>query len=72
MRKSNVQVEQDGAMTTWPIHVVPLNDWREHVCDTPCWCNPTLDTGEEWGHDIVFIHHSMDRREEFEQGRKLS
>lgn len=74
MRKNNTQgqTEKDGSPTTWPIHVVPLGDFREHTVNEPCWCNPTLDTGEEWGHDIVFVHHSMDKREEYEQGRLVS
>ena len=70
--KTATQAERDGSVTTWPIHVVPLNDWREHTVDTPCWCNPTLDTGEKWDRDIVFVHHSMDKREEYEEGRKPS
>lgn len=46
-------------------HVVPVNDLREHE-DTPdCWCRPDYDDG-------VYVHHSMDRREEYEQGRALS
>ena len=43
-------------------HVVPVDDLREHVLDTTCWCNPTED-------DEVIVHHSMDRREEYEEGR---
>lgn len=45
--------------------VIPINDLRPHVVDGPCWCNPTNDDG-------VLVHHSMDRREEFEEGRKAS
>ena len=45
-------------------HVTPVNDLREHE-DTPkCWCKPVeTDPG-------VWVHNSMDRREEYEQGRK--
>lgn len=46
-------------------HVVPVNDLREHEDSPDCWCRPDYD-------ESVYIHHSMDRREEYEQGRKLS
>lgn len=45
-------------------HVVPLNDLREHESNGSCWCKPTLDEG-------VWMHHSMDGREDFETGRRL-
>ena len=50
------------------IHVVPLNDLREHEASTTCWCKPTED--DEW--PDIWVHHSMDRREEYEEGRKLT
>lgn len=50
------------------IHTMPLNDLREHVDSPDCWCRPTEDS-EAVG---LFIHHSLDRREEYEQGRKPS
>ena len=55
-------------MTTESVHVVPLNDLKDHVASVDCWCNPTED--DEW--PGVFVHHSMDRREEYEQGREKS
>lgn len=45
--------------------VIPLDDLRDHVHNGSCWCKPTEDDG-------VLVHHSVDRREEFEEGRKLS
>lgn len=45
--------------------VFPLDDLRPHLHDSPCWCSPTDDEG-------VLVHHSVDRREEFEHGRKAS
>ena len=50
------------------IHVVPLNDLKDHVASTECWCKPTEDV--EW--PDVWVHHSMDRREEYEEGREKS
>jgi len=52
-------------MTSEAVHVVPLNDLREHTAPD-CWCKPTEDKG--W--PDVWVHHSMDRREEYEEGRK--
>ena len=49
------------------IHVIPLNDLREHVAERSCWCKPTLDD-EEFD---VYIHHSLDKRESYEQGKPL-
>lgn len=46
------------------IHVVPLNDLREHVARIDCWCHPTPDEEEPF----VIIHHSLDQREKYESG----
>ena len=48
------------------LHVVPLNDLREHAASKDCWCHPTED-GE---YPDIWVHHAMDRREEYEEGRK--
>jgi hypothetical protein len=50
-----------------PIHVLPVNDLREHTASSDCWCKPALDAD-----DSIYVHHSMDRREEYENGRKPS
>ena len=51
------------------IHVVPLNDLREHSVSTDCSCKPT----EYDECPDVWVHHSMDDREAFERGeRKLT
>ena len=46
-------------------HVRPIADLREHALSKACWCGPTAD-GSVW------VHHAMDRREEYETGRKSS
>lgn len=53
------------------LHVYPKDDLREHITDgdQPCWCRPSVDAEQE---EVIVIHNSMDRREEYEQGRKLS
>ena len=53
---------------TEALHVVPINDLREHVASKDCWCKPT----EDDKFDDIWIHHAMDRREEYEEGRKLT
>lgn len=48
------------------VHVVPIGDLREHITDFGggwCWCNPDVNDG-------VVVHHSMDERETYEEGRK--
>lgn len=42
------------------IHVIPLNDLKEHTEDSTCECVPQLivESGE-----MIFIHNSYDGRE---------
>lgn len=53
--------EPDG---DWP-HVIPAKDLRDHDVSSGCWCHPHEADG-------VWVHNSMDLREEFENGRKAS
>ena len=46
-------------------HVTPIDDLKPHEFNAECWCRPTDDDG-------VWVHHAMDRREEYEEGRKPS
>jgi hypothetical protein len=50
------------------VHTMPVGDLREHEASRACWCHPKQDEDEI----RLWIHNSMDRREEYEQGRKLS
>lgn len=54
-------------------HVHPRDDLRDHVTSgwpaRRCWCNPCV---EEQDGGTLVVHNSMDRREEYEQGRKPS
>lgn len=51
-----------------PYHVYPIDDLREHITnDKPCWCHPRI---EDDG--AIIVHNSMDKREDYEQGRKPS
>jgi hypothetical protein len=46
-------------------HIIPLDDLREHECTPDCWRKPEQDSQEP----SIYIHNSMDRREEYESGR---
>jgi len=52
---------------TQDIHVIPINDLREHDATKECWCKPAED--EECAG--VWIHNSMDGREKFETKERL-
>jgi hypothetical protein len=45
---------------TRDIHVVPLNDLREHVETRACWCGPRV---ESEGDTTTVVHHAADGRE---------
>lgn len=67
-------VGDDAVPVTWLVdfgdsdecpHVRPMNDLKSHVAHHECWCGPAFDEG-------CWVHHAMDRREEYEEGRKPS
>ena len=71
----NIKIHPDG----WSIfnvinhgvkecHIVPNNDFIEHQTDALCDCCPTEDDEQ----CELWIHHSMDKRELYEKGRKLT
>lgn len=48
------------------VHVMPVDDLREHDGTRDCWCQPALEQDEE--HDaMIVIHHAADGRELVEQ-----
>lgn len=49
-------------------HIMPPNDFREHEPYVTCWCKP-VEHDEQPG---IWLHNAMDRRDEFEDGRRLS
>ena len=55
-------------MNDWEVtrdaHVIPRDDLKDHINDLACWCAPTEDDG-------AIVHHSLDQRETYEQGRQL-
>jgi hypothetical protein len=50
------------------IHVVPVDDLKPHAISALCFCNPTPDEES----DNVWIHHAMDQRELYEEGKPKS
>ena len=46
------------------IHVIPLEDLREHDAKETCWCKPR----ELEDQPDVYIHNALDGRERYEQG----
>jgi hypothetical protein len=51
------------------MHVVPLNDQREHeTYGGSCWCRPVLAEGCE---GELWVHNSLNGRELFETGQRL-
>lgn len=55
----------DWSMTK-QLHVMPLQDLREHEESDKCWCSPEIDP--EW--PMIVVHNSADRREKFETGER--
>lgn len=49
------------------LHVIPVDDLREHETAPTCWCTPT----EEEETPGLWVHHSMDQREAYETGERL-
>lgn len=55
-------------------HVSPRGDLREHITSgylegVRCWCGSEEQVEED---GLLVVHKSMDRREEYELGRRLS
>lgn len=44
------------------VHIIPVDDLREHVEGRSCWCGPDVLTDAP-GADPVVVHHSADGRE---------
>jgi hypothetical protein len=53
-----------GYLDVRPVHVIPVNDMREHDEQPGCWCEPRV---EAEGEGVVIIHNSMDGRELIER-----
>lgn len=42
------------------LHVLPIEDLREHEETRDCWCGPRL---EQEGETMIVVHNSLDGRE---------
>ena len=47
-------------MTVGDVHVLPLNDIKEHTESTKCHCKPRI---EVVGANLIIIHNAFDHRE---------
>jgi hypothetical protein len=45
-------------------HVTPIDDEREHAVSPDCWCGPDA---EPVNGSTLYVHHSADLREAYEQ-----
>lgn len=52
-------------------HITPQNDMYRHTLDATgsCWCCPHRDDDDP--EEIYYLHNAYDRREEYEDGRRL-
>jgi len=51
------------------IHIIPVNDLKEHEENSTCECQPTLimENGE-----MIFVHNSYDGRELYEEIEEIN
>lgn len=50
-------------------HIYPVNDLKEHVIESSCECNPSIQILENG--DILIIHNSYDGREGLELANEI-
>jgi len=50
------------------IHVIPVDDLKEHVCSANCQCKPRI---EVEGANLIYIHNSWDGREYIEEVEEM-
>jgi hypothetical protein len=50
------------------IHIIPINDEREHDELTSCWCEPKLITDEP---EMIVVHRAADGRELVEEAEAI-
>lgn len=47
-------------------YIIPINDLKDHEGENDqCWCIP-------WWDENILVHEAMDKRQEFERGRRMS
>lgn len=59
-------IDGDCDCNSW--HIVPKDDIREHDISSLCWCNPIMKDDE---HDPIWLHNSLDGRENYEDKEQL-
>ena len=58
-----VENTRNVEMSAGDIHVVPINDLKEHTLNADCECDPAVEVS---GAVLIYIHNSWDHREFFE------
>lgn len=61
----------DRPASSTTVHVLPIDDTRDHVETPQCWCRPRVERVETYlgGWGTVITHHSADGRELQEPAR---
>ena len=56
------------------LHILPVDDLKEHIQDGPCFCNPDYLSGDNRGmyDEIIVVHNALDGREWNEMERGVS
>ncbi len=72
LRHKKLLAQANYALVQWTnprnnravFHVLPINDLKEHVEETTCWCEPTVEVRRSRTRRAqLVIHNSMDGRE---------
>lgn len=50
------------------IHLLPVNDLREHDMDDECWCEPSSEPQTDGS--FVMLHYAVHGRDDYEDGRR--
>lgn len=68
MTNPAAMLQPDRTLTSWPDHVVPIDDMREHILSIECWCRPRFLWEKEDGcmPFECIVHNSLDGRERYE------
>ena len=65
--QEEVNVEGRNKQMNDDWHVTPIGDLKEHEESEECWCDPEC---HYRGLTKIIVHNSMDRREDYETGKR--
>lgn len=58
-----VNIMDGNSLDNDGVHVVPVDDLKEHDIEPTCWCRPLVQHEQ---HRTLYIHNALDRREMYE------